>query len=165
MIYGWKTEMVNYNSSIYFILDAYNDVINNRLTRFTIFHHLMAIILNMLSLFKNAFHNRAIDLISLYEISTIPLALFEMGHISKPIYNILFSYSFIFVRLFYFNYEMYKLYLTDSESINNTTAVSFFVVNIMNCGIAWKMKLVQKLFTIRPAIEYLYGKHNIEPKI
>jgi hypothetical protein len=153
MIYWWKTEMVKHNLSIYFILDAYNEVINNKLTRFTIFHHLLGIILNMLSLFKNAFHDREIDLISLYEISSIPLMLFYMGYISKPIYNILFSYSFIFVRLIYFNYGMYNLYLTNGGVLSNTTTAFLILLNIMNCGITWKMKLVQKLFGIRPFIQ------------
>ena len=153
MICWWKTDIVRYNSSVFFIMDVYNYIITNKLTRFTIFHHSLSLILNIFSIIKNPFHRRAVDLVCFYEISTIPLALFEMGYISKPIYNIIFSYSFIFIRLIYFNHEMYKLYLTEGESINNTTIIFSILLNIMNCGIAWKMKLVQKLFAIRPAIQ------------
>jgi len=153
VIYWWKTEMIPYNSVLFFILEAHNEAINNKLTRFTIFHHSFGIILNMFAILKNPFHRRVMDLACFVEISSISLSLFHMGYISKSVYNTLFSYSFIFVRLFYFNYEMYKLYLTDSESINNTTIIFSALLNIMNCGIAWKMKLVQKLFGIRPFIQ------------
>ena len=152
-IYVWKTEMLPYNSSIFFIFDLYNHMLKNKLGIFTIFHHSLAVLLNVVSIFKNPFHRRAMDIASLYEISSIPIALFHMGYISKPIYNILFSYSFIFIRLFYFNHEMYKLYMTDSESINNTTIIFSIILNIMNCGIVWKMKIVPKLFGWLPAIQ------------
>jgi hypothetical protein len=43
--------------------------------------------------------------------------------------------------------------MTDSESINNTTTAFLILLNIMNCGIVWKMKLVPKLFGWLPAIQ------------
>ena len=156
MIYVWKTEMFPYNSSIFFIFDLYNHMIKNKLGLFIILHHSFVLLQNVVSIFKNPFDMRAIHITSLFEISSIPIALFHMGYISKPIYNILYSYSFIFVRLLYFNHEMYKLYMTDSESINNTTIFFLIIFNFMNCGIAWKMKLVPKLFGWRPAIQSFF---------
>jgi hypothetical protein len=83
-----------------------------------------------------------------------------MGYIPKPIYNILFSYSFIFVRLFYFNYIAYNAYLEDYSMFNNVIIGFYIFLNTMNVGIAWKMKLFQKLFAIRPVIE-LFSKNRL----
>jgi hypothetical protein len=109
--------------------------------------------------------NKIIEFGGLQEISTIPLTLFHMGYISKPIYNILFSYSFVFVRLIYYNYLMYCFYLTDSHIFNNITIIFYILMNLTNIGIVWKMKLVQKIFGIRSDIKYLRIKQNTEPKI
>ena len=97
--------------------------------------------------------NKIIELGVLQEISSIPLLLFHMGYISKPVYNILFSYSFIFVRLVYYNYTMYNTYLTNSRIFTNTVIIFYILMNMMNFGIAWKMKLVQKLFGIQALLK------------
>ena len=52
-IYVWKTEMLPYNSSIFFIFDLYNHMLKNKLGIFTIFHHSLALLLNVVSIFKN----------------------------------------------------------------------------------------------------------------
>ena len=107
-------------------------------------------------------HNKIIELGCKQELSSISLVLFYMGYIPKPIYNILFSYSFIFFRLIYPNYEAYKLYLTDSAMVTNIDILSYMLLNIMNSGIAWKMKLVPKLFGFRPVIELFSNKRAIQ---
>ena len=139
----WKGDILLYNSLIYFITDLFNETILTML---------------LLTLFTDILNIKVGQLLGSCELSSIPLALFHMGYIPKPIYNLVFSYSFIGVRLIYYNYTMYMLYLTDRELFTNTVIGFYTLFNIMNCGIAWKMKLVQKLFAIRPAIDYLRDK-------
>ena len=160
--YWWKTEIVPLNSIIYFILDIYNCILNNTLSRFYIFHHSLAILISMINIFIKPWHERLVDLVCCYEISSIPLMLFYSGYISKPVYNLVFSYSFLFIRLFYFNHQLYKEYLINTDIMNNYTIIFMTILNIMNCGIAWKMKLVQKLFAIRPVIDLFSNKRAIK---
>ena len=78
-----------------------------------------------------------------------------MGYLPKPVYNIIFSYSFIFVRLFYYNYATYMAYLADVNIFNRLSTCFYIIMNITNVGIALQMKLVPKLFGWRAAIDYL----------
>ena len=112
----------------------------------------------LIILFTDIINVKFGELLAIFELSSIPLILFYMDYISKPIYNLVFSYSFISVRLIYYNYTMYMLYLTDRELFTNTVIGFYTLLNVMNLGIVWKMRLVQKLFAIRPAIDYLRDK-------
>ena len=154
----WKGDLLINNFIIYFSTDLFNDLISKRVTPFTIFHHILMIIFMIMSKLTNTPNSKLIDISAIFEVSSIPLVLFYMGYIPKPIYNILFSYTFILMRLMYFNYIIYNAYLTNRWLFTNTTILFYILVNIMNCGIAWKMRLVQKLFGIRPAIDYLCDK-------
>ena len=150
----WRGELLVNNFLIHFITDLFNEFISKRLTTFTIFHHTLVSIICLVTKLSSTINIKFIDLCAIYEISTIPRALFEMGHISKPVYNILFSYSFIFIRLIYFNYTMYNTYLSNSAIFTNTVIIFYILMNVMNFGIAWKMKLVQKLFVIQSCLRY-----------
>ena len=154
----WRGDVLVNNFLLYFTTDLFNEIIRKRHTPFIIFHHIFMIIIMLTSKFTNTFNNKLIDMTTIFELSSIPLVLFYMGYISKPIYNLLFSYTFILMRLMYFNYIIYNEYLTNRWLFTNTTILFYILVNIMNCGIAWKMRLVQKLFGIRPAIDYLCDK-------
>lgn len=154
----WRGDVLVNNFLLYFTTDLFNEIIRKRHTPFIIFHHILMIIIMLTSKFTNTFNNKLIDMTTIFELSSIPLVLFYMGYISKPIYNLLFSYTFILMRLMYFNYIIYNAYLTNRWLFTNTTILFYILVNIMNCGIAWKMRLVQKLFGIRPAIDYLCDK-------
>jgi len=154
----WRGDVLVNNFLIFFSTDLFNEIIRKRHTPFIMFHHILMIIIVLTSKFTNTVNNKLIDLTAIFELTSIPLVLFYMGYIPKPIYNLLFSYTFIHVRLIYFNYTMYNAYLTDRELFTNTTILFYILVNIMNCGIVWKMRLVQKLFGIRPAINYLCDK-------
>ena len=116
----------------------------------------------MINIFIKPWHNRIIVVMCYQEISSIPLVLFFMGYIPKPVYNLVFSYSFIFIRLFYSNHQLYKEYLINNNIMNNYTIIFMTLFNIMNVGIAWKMKLVQKLFAIRPVIDLFSNKRAIK---
>jgi hypothetical protein len=159
----WRGDTVVYNCLIYFITDLFNSIILKNLKIFTIYHHTACCILIYLNRI-GIMDNKIIELGVLQEISSIPLSLFHMGYISKPVYNILFSYSFIAVRLIYYNYSIYNAYLINGDIFNNITISFYILMNLTNIGIVWKMKLVQKLLGIRSDIECLYTKHNIEPK-
>ena len=154
----WEEDLFLYNSLLYFITDLFNETISKRLTKFNLFHHMLMLTMLLLALFTDILNIKVGQLLGSCELSSIPLALFCMGYIPKPIYNLVFSYSFIGVRLLYVNYILYNAYLTDSSIFTNTNILFCSLVAIMNCGIAWKMKLVQKLFVIRPAIDYLRDK-------
>ena len=154
----WKGEILNNNCIIFFSTDLLNEIITKRVTSFLKFHHILMIIFMLISKLSNEINSRLIDISLIFELSSIPLSLFYMGYIPKPIYNLLFSYSFIFIRLVYFNYNMYMAYLEDKNLYTNTAIVVYSFLNIMNCGIAWKMKLFSKLFAVRPAIDYLCDK-------
>ena len=154
----WEEDLFLYNSLLYFITDLFNETISKRLTKFNLFHHMLMLTMLLLALFTDILNIKVGQLLGSCELSSIPLALFCMGYIPKPIYNLVFSYSFIGVRLIYVNYILYNAYLTDSSIFTNTNILFCSLVAIMNCGIAWKMKLVQKLFVIRPAIDYLRDK-------
>ena len=158
----WRGDVLINNLLIFFSTDLFNEIIRKRHTPFIMFHHTLMIIIILTSKFTNTVNNKLIDITPIFELSSIPLALFYMGYIPKPIYNLLFSYTFIFVRLVYFNYTMYNAYLTDRELFTNTTILFYILVNIMNCGIVWKMRLVQKLFGIRPAIDYLCDNKQLK---
>ena len=152
----WKGEILNNNCIIFFSTDLLNEIITKRVTSFLKFHHILMIIFMLISKLTIAINSRLVDISAIFELSSIPLSLFYMGYIPKPIYNLLFSYSFIFIRLVYFNYNMYIAYLEDKTLYTNTAIVVYSFLNIMNCGIAWKMKLFQKLFGIRSDIKCLY---------
>ena len=162
MSFIWKGDLLINNFLIYFITDLFNEKISKRLTNFSIFHHTLMIIFMIMSKLTNTPNSKYIDLSAIFEVSSIPLVLFYMGYIPKPIYNILFSYSFIFFRLIYPNYEAYKLYLTDSAMVTNIDILSYMLLNIMNSGIALQMKLVPKLFGFRPVIELFSNKRAIQ---
>ena len=112
----------------------------------------------LISRLTNALNSSLVDLSCIFELSSIPLILFYMGYIPKPIYNLVFSHTFVFVRFAYFNYTMYMAYLADKTLYTNTAIVIYSLLNIMNIGIAWKMKLFHKLFAVRPAIDCLCDK-------
>ena len=154
----WEEDLFLYNSLLYFITDLFNETISKRLTKFILFHHMLMLTMLLLALFTDILNIKVGQLLGTCELSSIPLVLFHMGYIPKPIYNLVFSYSFIGVRLIYVNYILYNAYLTNSSIFTNTNILFCSLVGIMNCGIAWKMKLVQKLFVIRPAIDYLRDK-------
>ena len=120
----------------------------------------MCIIASLMNKFTGAVDSKIIKITCLQELSTIPLGLFYMGYISKPIYNLVFSYTFIFVRLVCYNYGMYSLYLTDDTMNNNTTIACAILMNLTNLGVILKMKLFQKLFAFRPAIDCLLNKQS-----
>jgi hypothetical protein len=154
----WKGDIFIYNCLIYFTADLFNESISKRLTTFNLFHHILMLIMLLLTGFTNIINVKCAETLAIYEISSIPLVLFYMGYLPKPLYNLIFSYTFIAVRLIYYNYIMYTTYLIDKTLFTNTVIGFYILLNIMNCGIAWKMKLVQKLFIIRPAIDYLCDK-------
>ena len=158
----WNDDIIPYNSLLYFIGDFINDKLLKRLTNFTIFHHISCILICLSTIINNIVDNKIFKLTTIQEVSNIILSLFYMGYISKPIYNILFSFSFIFFRLFYFNYSIYSLYLSNKDVFSVVAWCAILLSNIINCGITWKMRLVQKLFAIRSAIDYLYDK---QPKM
>lgn len=158
----WKGGGLINNALIYFITDLFNDKVSNKLTNFTVFHHTSTIILFLIYKLTNYINIKLIELCMIFEISSIPLVLFYMGYIPKPVYNIVFSYSFIFVRLIYFNYTAYNMYLDDYIMFNNQIIGIYIFLNTMNVGIAWKMKLVQKLFAIRPVIDLFSNKRAIK---
>ena len=154
----WKGDIFLYNCILYFIADLFNETISKRLTKFNLFHHVLMLTMILMTLFTDIINVKFGELLAIFELSSIPLVLFYMGYISKPIYNLVFSYSFVCVRLIYYNYTMYMLYLTDRELFTNTVIGFYTLLNVMNFGIVWKMRLVQKLFAIRPAIDYLRDK-------
>ena len=158
----WRGDLLINRFLMHFTTDLLNDIISKRVTAFTIFHHTLMIIFMLMSKLTGMPNSKLIDLSAIFELTSIPLVLFYMEYIPKHIYNILFSYSFIFFRLIYFNYTMYKAYLTDSPLFNNCAIIVYIILNIMNCGIAWKMKLVQKLFGVRPVIDLFYNKQLIQ---
>jgi len=151
----WEGDLVIYNCLIYFIFDLLSDIISQKLKIFTIYHHTVCCIIIYLNRI-GIMDNKIIEVGVLQEISSIPLSLFHMGYISKPVYNILFSYSFIAVRLIYYNYSMYNVYLINGDIFNNIAILFYILMNLTNIGITWKMKLVQKLFGIRSDIKCLY---------
>lgn len=157
----WRGDIVVYNCLIYFITDLFNDIISKKLKIFTIYHHTICCILIYLNRI-GIVDNTIIELGGLQEMSTIPLILFYMGYISKPIYNILFSYSFISVRLIYYNYLMYNAYLINGDIFNNIVIVFYILMNLTNICITWKMKLISKLFVIRPVIDLFSSKSAIQ---
>ena len=157
----WEGDLVIYNCLIYFISDLLSDIISQKLKIFTIYHHTVCCIIIYLNRI-GIMDNKIIELGVLQEISSIPLSLFHMDYISKPVYNILFSYSFIAVRLIYYNYSMYNVYLINGDIFNNITISFYILMNLTNIGIVWKMKLVQKLFAIRPVIDLFSSKRAIE---
>lgn len=154
----WRGNMLSSNCFIYFMADLTNEIISKRLNFFTVYHHLTSMSLLLINKTSSKMDNKIIELGCLQELSTIPLVLFYMGYLPKHIYNLVFSYSFIFIRLFYYNYETYKAYLTDGHIFNKLSTSFYIIMNLTNIGIAWKMKLVPKLFAIRPVIQYLNGK-------
>lgn len=149
----WKGDGLVNHVLIHFITDLLNEKVSNKLTNFTVFHHTSMIIIFLIYKLTNYINIKLIELCMVYELSTIPLTLFYMGYISKPIYNIIFSYTFIAVRLIYFNYTIYNAYLEDYSMFNTLIIGIYIFLNTMNIGIAWKMKLVQKLFGIHPFIQ------------
>ena len=154
----WKGDIIINNALIYFFSDLFNEIVSKRITKFTIFHHTLLIIIILNSKLTSIINIKLVEACSIQELSGIILVLFYMGYLPKPLYNLIFSYTFIAVRLIYYNYTMYKLYLEDTSLFNNTVIGFYILLNIMNCGIVWKMRLVQKLFIIRPAIDYLCDK-------
>ena len=156
----WDGDLLVTNSLIYLFTDLFNEKTSKRLNNFTIYHHLMCIIASLMNKFTGAVDSKIIKITCLQELSTIPLGLFYMGYISKPIYNLVFSYTFIFVRLVCYNYGMYSLYLTDDTMNNNTTIACAILMNLTNLGVILKMKLFQKLFAFRPAIDCLLNKQS-----
>ena len=154
----WKGNMLSSNCLIYFMADLTNEVISKKFNFFTLYHHLTSMSLILINKMSSKMDNKIIELGSLQELSTIPLVLFYMGYLPKPIYNLVFSYSFIFVRLIYYNYETYKTYITDGHIFNKLSTSFYILMNITNIGIALQMNLGPKLFAIRPAIEYLRSK-------
>ena len=158
----WKGDVLVNHVLIHFTTDLFNDKVSNKLTNFTVFHHTSMIIIFLTYTLTNYINIKLIELCMVYELSTIPLVLFYMGYIPKPIYNIIFSYVFIAVRLIYFNYTIYNAYLEDYSMFNTLIIGIYIFLNTMNIGIAWKMKLVQKLFTIRPVIEFFSKKQAIQ---
>lgn len=151
----WSDDVIPYNSLLYFIGDFINDKLLKRLTSFTIFHHISCILICLSTIINNIVDTKLFKLTSIQEVSNIVMALFYMGYIPKPIYNILFSFSFFSFRLFYYNYAIYGLYLSNKDVFSVVTWGAVLLSNIINCGIVWKMRLVQKLFGGRAAIEYL----------
>jgi hypothetical protein len=151
----WRGDLLLYNLLVYFIVDLINAVISKKLKIFTIYHHVLCIISIYLSINMGIIDRKLFEIGAIQEIPTIPLSLFHTEYISKPVNNILFSYSFIFIRLIYYNYAMYSAWVTDRHIFNNYAITAYILMNLTNIGIAWKMKLVQKLFAIRPAIDYL----------
>jgi hypothetical protein len=153
----WKGDLLVYNSFIFLFADLLIDTISKRLKIFTIYHHTLSIIF-LINTYTGIVDTKLVELGLIQELSSVPLKLFHMGYISKPIYNLLFSYSFIFIRIICYNYFSYITYLTNRDIFNNSVLVFYTIMNITNIGIIWKMKLVQKLFAIRPAIDYLCDK-------
>lgn len=156
----WKGDLLVNNFLLYFTTDLFNELISKRLTKFNTFHHILMIIIMLISKLTTMNIYKLIDLSAIFELSSILLALFYMGYISKPIYNLVFSYSFISVRLIYYNYAMYQLYLEDTSLFNNITISFYILLNIMNCGIVLQMRLIQKVFAFRPAIDCLLNKQS-----
>ena len=154
----WKGNMLSSNCFIYFMADLTNEIISKKLNFFTVYHHLTSMTLILINKLTSKMDNKIIELGCLQELTTIPLVLFYMGYLPKHIYNLVFSYSFIFVRFIYYNYETYKAYITDGHIFNKLSTSFYILMNITNLGIALQMNLVPKLFGWRPAIEYLRGK-------
>jgi len=154
----WNNDIIPYNSLLYFIADLINYKISNNLTKFAMFHHTSCILICLITILTSSVDNKIFKLTTVQEVSSVVLALFYMGYISKPIYNILFSFSFISFRLFYYNYAIYVLYLSNKDIFSVVSWSAILLSNIINIGITWKMRLVQKLFGIRPAIDYLCDK-------
>ena len=151
----WKGNMLSTNCFIYFMADLANEIISKRLNFFTVYHHMTSMTLILLNKLTPNMHNKIIELGCKQELSSISLVLFYMGYLPKPVYNIIFSYSFIFVRLFYYNYATYMAYLADGHIFNRLSTCFYIIMNITNVGIALQMKLVPKLFGWRAAIDYL----------
>lgn len=151
----WNDDIIPYNSLLYFIGDLINSKISNNLTKFYIFHHTSCILICLITILTGSVDNKIFKLTTIQEVSSVILALFYMGYISKPIYNILFSFSFIFFRLFYYNYAIYDLYLSNKDVFSVVAWCAILLSNIINIGVTWKMRLVQKLFGGWSAIDYL----------
>lgn len=158
----WNDDIIPYNSLLYFIADLINYKISNNLTKFYIFHHTSCILICLITILTGSVDNKIFKLTTIQEVSSVIMALFYMGYISKPIYNILFSFSFISFRLFYYNYAIYGLYLSNKDVFSVVAWGAILLSNIINFGITWKMRLVQKLFGGWSAIDYLYDK---QPKM
>ena len=156
----WEGDLVVYNCLIYFITDLLTDIFIKKTQIFYIYHHISCIIVIYLNKTTSIVYNKIIELGVLQEISSIPLSLFHMGYISKPVYNILFSYSFTFIRFIYYNYLMYNVWIADRPVFNNVTISLYILMNLTNIVIAWKMKLVQK--AIRPVIDLFSNKRAIK---
>lgn len=154
----WSDDIIPYNTLLYFIVDLINEKISNNLTKFYIFHHTSCILICLITILTGSVDNKIFKLTTIQEVSSIVLSLFYMGYISKPIYNILFSFSFISFRLFYYNYTICSLYLSNKDVFSVVAWGAILLSNIINCGIVWKMRLVQKLFGGRAAIEYLFPR-------
>ena len=152
----WDDAAIPYNSLIYFMADLINDMmLTKRLTKFTIFHHTSCILICLFTILTSSVDYKIFKLTTIQEVSSIVLVLFYMGYISKPIYNILFSMTFIYFRLFYYNYSIYGLYSSNKDVFSLISWGAILLSNIINCGIAWKMRLIPKLFSGRAAIDYL----------
>jgi hypothetical protein len=134
----------------------FSEKISGKLTKFTIYHHTVCIIALLMNKYDGTIDSNIIKITCIQELSTIFLALFYMGYIPKPIYNLLFSYTFIFVRLVCYNYAMYNVYMTNINMNNNITIACCIIMNLTNIGVILQMRLVQKLFGVRAAIEYLF---------
>ncbi len=125
--------------------DLFNEYISKKINTFTTYHHISCIII-IFNLITCVIDNKIIESSTIQELSTIPLVLYYMGYISKPIYNIIFSYTFIFVRIICYNHLSHNVYLNNTHIFSNMAVIFTMLININNIGIYWKMNIVQKLF-------------------
>lgn len=140
----WKGDLLVYNCLIYFTADLFNEYISKKITTFTIYHHISYIII-IFNIITGVIDNKIIESSTIQELSTIPLVLYYMGYVPKPICNIIFSYTFIFVRIICYNYFSHNVYLNNTHIFSNMIIIFTMLININNIGIYWKMNLVQKL--------------------
>lgn len=136
----WRNNYAIYSSIIYFISDLIFQKLNNSLTNFAIFHHSLVLFCCYNSDFICM---KLFNLMTMHEISTIFMCLYDLKYISEYVYDKLFSISFIFFRLIAYNFYVYY---EISCSFNYTVISLITLFNLMNIIIMFVMKLIPKIF-------------------
>ena len=139
----YKNEDLVYCSYIYFISDSILNTYFKTFKTFNKVHHLLVFIL---LIFSERFDKYLINITGIHEFSTIILCLIDMKIINKTYFEILFPISFVLCRLIVYNFYILHYIYHNYYIINNETLIVLIILNIMNLGIAIKMRLFIKIY-------------------
>ena len=140
----WRDEEVVIGAYIYFIIDLLFQYLNKTCSTFTMVHHLFTIfvLLNSEYLFKfDGFFN----LITINEVSTIIICLYDLGFISKRIFYLTYPITFVILRLFVFNLK-FLLMIEKHENVE-FVIVLWVIFLVLNLGITIHLRLINKILS------------------